>query len=367
MTDKLSQIPSSISRQELAYLRFRESEHLGLDRRVLVVEFDVLTTKIAGFENDKQVFDYDIELFDILERDIDKIKEKAASLDFNPEFVIAWGLNPEINTKYRELKALYPEATVLHDHNPEKTIDSGCETYLRLAEEYQQYLVEIRAKIESTLSSEQIRVIVQEEFDAAINDTFAPTFRHVYDKFIRGKITNNSGDASTNALSDCLTNTAQRLLSDIYPEHRQQITPKVCAGVTASVERSIASALVPLGETIPENIMPLVEFDLPTSGISNPWNKFPVRQLTTDIFGSQLIAGNIFKARTHDERVIFTDAVRIKARQLHYSWPLEDMVAAVSATRKALKEALDTIFNGRQFRVSADDLTPKPLCNYDTK
>lgn len=345
MTDHLSFLPSEISPQELAYIRFRESERFGNDRRVLVVAADGIKVKITGFENGCRVFE-ETDLYEVY---------------FKPEFIIVYGSAPQIRNTYRTLKSHYPDATVLHDHDPNKTISFGKDTLLRLAEGYREHLRELKADIERSLSSEEIRITIQREFDKAISDMFAPTYRHVYDKFIEGKI----GDSTTEDLINCLSATTSRLLSDTYPEQSKQIAERVCPAVASSIHRSISSMLGTLGETMPADIIPVPKFDVPEKGLSNPWLEFPMRQLTTDIFGTSHLIGNIFKTRTRDERIIFADAVRIKAHQLQYSWPLQDMVPAVSVTRNTIKAVLPQIFNGLQFRAFPDDSTPQPLCNHD--
>ena len=100
MDAKLTSLPKGISAPDLAYLRFRESERIGDNRRVLAVNIDApQNSRAAGFENHILVFS-------------DSTLSKNTG--FNPDFVIVYGTCPYTGLRKAQLHPI-----------PETHSDSG--------------------------------------------------------------------------------------------------------------------------------------------------------------------------------------------------------------------------------------------------
>ena len=174
MESKVTSLPEGVTAPELAYLRFRESERIGDNRRVLVVDIDApLNSRASGFENHSMVFSGSM---------------PAATTGFStPDFIIIFGScrgtdsqNIKLKTLYLTLKATFPEALILHDINIGETLSLGIKAYENRHRQMQQ-------KMLRRLSDKGIKEIIQEAFDNEFTNEFGHLFRKLFESFAAGK------------------------------------------------------------------------------------------------------------------------------------------------------------------------------------
>ncbi len=335
MDAKLTSLPKGISAPDLAYLRFRESERIGDNRRVLAVNIDApQNSRAAGFENHILVFS-------------DSTLSKNTG--FNPDFVIVYGTCPytglrkaQLHPLYLSMKAMFPDAMFLHDIDPGDTLGLGIKTYENCQRQ-------IRQEMLRRLSDKGIKEIIQEAFDNVFTNEFGHLFRKLFQSFVAGKIDYGSMFITPGAFLTEANSLSSSILDSKYGKKKYDLARRVNRACQQAIKNAICE--------IEGNSTPIeVNFNitLPFSGFHNPWNKNRLSQILSNVTSRQVSDTMLLNQQ---ERTDLIAQLNKKEAFLHYAWPEAEMNAAVDTIKNAIAPILDSANEADKLQNSTQDDT----------
>ncbi len=320
MESKLTSLPEGITAPELAYLRFRESERIGDNRRVLVVNIDApQTSRAAGFENHMLVFS-------------DSTLSKNTG--FNPDFVIVYGTCPytglrkvQLQPLYLSMKAMFPDAMFLHDSNIGETLELGLRAYDNRQRQ-------IRQEMLRQLSDKGIKEIIQDAFDNVFTNEFGHLFRKLFESFVAGKTREGGMFITPGALLDEANSLSSSILDSKYRKKKFDLARRVNRACQQAIKNAICG--------IEGNSTPIeVNFNisLPFSGFHNPWNKNRLSQILSNVTSRPVYDNMLLNEQ---ERTDLIAQLTKKEAFLHYAWPEAEMNAAVDTIKNSISYIFDS-------------------------
>lgn len=320
MESKLTSLPEGITAPELVYLRFRESERIGDSRRVLAVNIDApQTSRVSGFENHMLVF---------------SDSALAKNTGFNPDFVIVYGTCPytglrkvQLQPLYLSMKAMFPDAMLLHDSDPGSTLGLGIKAY----ENRQRQMHEEMLR---TLADKGIKEIIQEAFDNVFTNEFGHLFRKLFEFFISGRTVDGRMFISPRDFLNEANSLASSIIDSKYRKKKYDLARRVNRACQQAIKEAI-SEIMGNSTTIEVNF----NISLPFSGFHNPWNKNRLSQILSNITGRQVYDTMLLNQQ---ERTDLIAQLTKKEAFLHYAWPEAEMDAAVDTIKNSISYIFDS-------------------------
>ena len=276
-----------------------------------------------------------------------------------PEIVVLTGGASRMPWLQMLVKDVFAQAKVLKDTNPSYVVSDGIVAYA-----YANYLRDKRLRealdeFWNEYTDQKLAELIFEEFNDSLRTIQLPLIKIICDRFDNGKIRDDAGMRSTQAIIPVMAAHNNSILGDNYNRIAADVDKGLNTRLSNVLEARIAEIFAECygGHQVNASIRSNVSIDLQGQAINNTWDEDKIGEITKEvyadeIFGIRLADGNIANDRdTKEERQKFTTLFYQEQEEVSVALSDDDLQDGVNVLKESITASLQSVCDLAPFEI----------------